>query len=103
MSYQLSKPFTQPQIIIAAITKAESHSTRSDPPDVKAEITTERFPRSLLFAAADAIPATRQTVSVGHHGRWTVAIVAAARGTDDRADAATLISIHPIGMAPIGH
>jgi hypothetical protein len=44
MSYQLSKPFPHSQIIIATITKAESHSTRRDIPAVKVEITTEHFP-----------------------------------------------------------
>jgi hypothetical protein len=32
-----------------------------------------------------------------------VAIVAATPGIDNRADAAILILIHPIGMGPIGH
>jgi hypothetical protein len=56
-----------------------------------------------LFAAADAILVTREPVSVGPGGRWTVAAVAAARGLDDREDGATLILIHPIGMAQIGY
>jgi hypothetical protein len=56
-----------------------------------------------LFAAPDAIFVTRKPVSVGPRGRWTVAAVLTARGIDDRADAATLMLMHPIGMAPIGH
>jgi hypothetical protein len=75
----------------------------ADPSAVKVEITTECFPGALLFAAAEATLVTRQPVSVGLRGRWTVAVVAATRGIDDRADSATLILIHPIGMAPIGH
>jgi hypothetical protein len=70
---------------------------------IKAEITPERFPRPLLLAAADAILVTRKPVSVGPRGRWTVVVVAAVRGIDNRADAATLTLIHSIGMAPIGH
>jgi hypothetical protein len=89
--------------LFATITKAESHNTRNDLSAVKADITTERFLRPLLFAAADAILETRKPVSVGPRGRWTVAIVAAARGIDDRADAAPLILVHPIGMAAHGH
>jgi hypothetical protein len=46
------------------MTKVESHSTRSDLSAVKAEITPERFPRALLFVAADAILVTSQPVSV---------------------------------------
>jgi hypothetical protein len=49
----------------ATITKVESHSTRTDVSDVKTEITRDRFPRALLFAAADAILVTREPVSVG--------------------------------------
>jgi hypothetical protein len=98
MSYQLSESFAHSLIIIATITKAESHSTRTDVSALKAEITPERIPHALLFAAADAILVTREPVSVGSHGRWTVAVVAAARGIDDRADSATLILIHAIGM-----
>jgi hypothetical protein len=59
MSYQLSKLFSHSQVIIGAITNAEWRSTRSDLPAVKAEITTDRFPRAFLFTAADAIVATR--------------------------------------------
>jgi hypothetical protein len=103
MNYQLSKLFIHSLIIIAIAKKAEWHRTRSDLPAVKVEITPERFPRPLLFAAADPIFVTREPVSVGPRGRSTVAIVAGARGINDQADAATLILIHPIGMAPIGH
>jgi hypothetical protein len=63
-------------IIIATITKAKWHSARSDLPAVKAEITTERFPHTLLFAAADAILVSREPVSVGPRGRWIGAAVA---------------------------
>jgi hypothetical protein len=52
--------------------KAESQSTRSDLL-AKAEITTEQFLRTLLFGTADAILVTREPVSVGPRGRWTVA------------------------------
>jgi hypothetical protein len=93
LSYQLSKPSTHSQIIIATIKKAESHSNHNDLPAAEAEITPERFPRALLFAAADAILVIREPVSVGPRGRWTVAVV---RGIDNRADAATLILIHPM-------
>jgi hypothetical protein len=103
MNYQLSKPLTHSLSSIATITEAESHSTRSDLSAVKAEITPEHFPRALLVAAADAILMNREPVSIGSRGRSTVAVLAVARGIDDRADAATLILIHPIGMAPIGH
>jgi hypothetical protein len=72
MSYQLSNLFAQPQVIITTITEADSHIARSDLLAVKAEITTERFPRALSFAAADVILGTRQPVSVGPRGRWTV-------------------------------
>jgi hypothetical protein len=94
---------THSHIIIATIPKAELHSTGSDLPAVKDEITTERFPRALLFAATGAILVTREPVSLSLRGRWTGAAVAAARGIDDGADAAALILIHPIGMAPMGH
>jgi hypothetical protein len=87
--------------IIATIAKAESHSTCSDISAVKAEITTERFPRVLVFAVSDAILVTREPVLVCPRGRWTMAIVAGPHGLNDRAGAATLILIHPIGMAPI--
>jgi hypothetical protein len=105
VSYQSSviKPYTHFLIVIATITKAESHSTRSDRPAVKAEITTERFPRAFLFAAADKILVTRQPGLVGPRGQWTIAVVATEGGIDDRAEAATLILIHPIGMARTGH
>jgi hypothetical protein len=103
MSYQSSKSFTHSQRVIATITKAESQSTRSGLSAVKAEITTERFPRALVLAPADGILVTREPVWVGPRGRWTAAVVAAARVIDDRTDAATLFLIHPIGMAPIGH
>jgi hypothetical protein len=99
----LSRPFAHSQINIATITKAESNSTCRDLSAIKVQITPECFSRALLFAAADAILVTRQPASVGQRGRSTVAVVAAVRGIDDRADAATLILIHPIGMAPIGH
>jgi hypothetical protein len=85
------------------IGKAESGSTRSDLPAVEAETTTEHLPCAFLFAAADAILVTREPVSVGPRGRRTVAIVAGAHGINGRADAATLILIHPIGMARIEH
>jgi hypothetical protein len=98
-----SKPLTHSQSIIVIITKAESHSIRSNLSAVKVEITAEGFPRALLFAAADAILVTGQPVSVGSRRRRTAAVVAAARGIDGRADAEILILIHPIGMAPIGH
>jgi hypothetical protein len=100
LSYQSSKPFTHSQIIIATIAKAEWHSTRSDLSAVKAGITTEPLPRALLFATADAILVTRQPVSAGSRGRWTVAVVAVVRGIDDRAEAAESILIDPIGVAP---
>jgi hypothetical protein len=103
MSYQLSELFIHSLIIIATNTKAESHRTRTVLSVVKADITPERFPRSLLFAAADPILVTHQPVSVGSRGRSTVAVVAGARGINDPEDAATLILIHPIGIAPIGH
>jgi hypothetical protein len=106
MSYQSSKPLTYSQSIIATIPKAKSQSTRSDLSAVKAEITTEPFPRALLFAAAEAIRVTGEPLSVGPRGRWTGAVEAAeaaACGIGDRVDAATLILIHPIGMATIGH
>jgi hypothetical protein len=54
-----------------------------------------------LFAAADLIRVTREPVSVGHPGQWTVAIVAGVHCIDAWADATTLILIHLIGMAPI--
>jgi hypothetical protein len=94
---------THSQSIFATITKAESPSTRSDQSAVKAESTTKYFPRSLALSAADAILATREPVSVRLHGRWTAAVAAAAGGIDDRAEVATLILIHPIGMTPIRH
>jgi hypothetical protein len=106
ISYQLSKPFTHSLIIISTITKAESHSTRSDISATKAEIAIDRFPHAVLFTAADLIVVTRESVLVSPRRRWTgsvVAIVAAAHGIDDRADAATLILIHLIGMASMGH
>jgi hypothetical protein len=105
LNYQLSviKAICSFLIIIASIAKPESPGTRSDLSTVEAEITRERFPRALLLASADAILMTREPVSVGPRGRWTVGAVAAARSIDDRADAATLVLIHPIGMAPIGH
>jgi hypothetical protein len=98
LSYQSSKPFTHSQIIIVTIAKTEWHSTGSNLSAVKAGITAERLPRALLFAAADAILVTRQPVSVGLRGRWTVAVVAVVRGIDDRAEAAASILIHPIGV-----
>jgi hypothetical protein len=91
---------------IGAISQWGTNSGRmstSDLSAVKSEITPERFPRALLFAAAEAILVTREPVSVGPCRRWTVAIVVAARGINDRADAMTLILIHPIGMAPVRH
>jgi hypothetical protein len=62
------------------ITKAKPHSTRSDLSAIKDEKTTGRFPRALLFAAADAILVTREPVSVGARGRWTVAVVVVMTG-----------------------
>jgi hypothetical protein len=103
MSYQLSKLFDHSLIIIATISKTESHGTRCDLSAVKTQITTERFPRALLFTAADAILVTREPVSVSPRGQWTVATVAEAHGINDPADAVTLILIHPIGMARIEH
>jgi hypothetical protein len=103
VSYQLSKPFTHSRIIIASITKAESRSTRCDLSAVEVKITPELFCRALLFAGADAIRVTREPVSVGRLGQWTVAVVAGVHCIDARADATTLILIHLIGMAPIGH
>jgi hypothetical protein len=94
---------THSLIVIESISKAESHSTGSDLSTVKAEITTEHFPRALLFAAADPILVTRDPVFVGLWGHWTVAVVATARGIDNRADAATLTLIHPVRITPIGH
>jgi hypothetical protein len=88
MSYQLPKPFTHSQIIIATITKAESHSTRSDLLAVEVEITRECLSQALLFAAAGASRMARESVSVGSCGRWTAEAVAAARRIDNRADAA---------------
>jgi hypothetical protein len=99
----LSRAFAHSQVIIATTAKAESNSTCGDLSAVKVQITPERVSRALLFAAADAILVTRQPASVGQRGRSTVAVVVAAPGIDDGADAATLILIHPIGMAPIGH
>jgi hypothetical protein len=58
MSYQLSKPFAHFQIIIATITKAESHGAHSNLPAVKVEIAQQRFPRALLFDATTAILVT---------------------------------------------
>jgi hypothetical protein len=84
MSYQLSKPFTHSLIIIATIKKAESHSNHNDLPAAEAEITPEHFPRALLFATADAILVTREPVSVGPRGRWTVAVVASITGQTRR-------------------
>jgi hypothetical protein len=94
---------THSQSIKATITKAESHRTRSNLLAVKVETTPERFPRTLLFAAASAILVTLEPVSVGSRGRWTLAIVARARGIDDRADPMILILTHHVGMAIIGH
>jgi hypothetical protein len=59
MNYQLSKPFTHSQSIIATMSNAESHSTRGDLSAVKAETTPEHFSRALLFAVANAILVTR--------------------------------------------
>jgi hypothetical protein len=81
LRYQLLKLFAHSQSIIATITKAESHGTRSDLSAVKAEITTERFHRALLFGAADAILVTREPVSVGPHERRTAAVVPAERAS----------------------
>jgi hypothetical protein len=50
MSHQSSKPLTHCQIIIATITKAQSHSTRRELSAGKTEITTERFPGKMTFS-----------------------------------------------------